>query len=145
MSQKRNRLPSDILNFSTRRTDQIAHDPVLADHRLRVRRGHGGPAERFQLKPLNVGARRGSIVSRGCKDTDHVDFGRHSAVRVFPHVHHHRGDRLAYPADPEKRECALLATLNVLFSCHCRYRQGHERTRVLSFAIGRPLGRSLSN
>jgi hypothetical protein len=105
----------------------------------------GRPAKRFQLKPLNVGARRDGIASRCRKDTDRVDFGRHSAVRVFPHVHHHRGDRLAYPADPEKRECALLATLNVLFSCHCRYRQGHERTRVLSFAIGRPLGRSLSN
>ena len=74
----------------------------------------------FQLKTLNVGPRHGSIASRGCKDADRVDFGRHSAVRVFPHVHHHRGDRLAYPAAPKKRERALLAPLNVLFSCHCR-------------------------
>ena len=80
--------------------------------------GHGRPAERFQLKTLNVGARHGGIASRSGKDADRVDFVRHSAVRVFAHVHHHRGDRLVYPAGPEKRERALLAPLNVLFSCH---------------------------
>ena len=72
----------------------------------------------LSVKTLNVGARPGGIASRGGKDADRVDFVRHFTVRVFPHVHHHRGDRLAYPADPEKRERALLAPLNVLFSCH---------------------------
>src|SRR5258708_36709726 len=74
----------------------------------------------LSVKTLNVDARQGGIASRGGRDADRVDCVRHSAVRVFPHVHHHRGDRLAYPADPEKRERALLAPLNVLFSCHCR-------------------------
>ena len=78
------------------------------------------PAERFQLKTLNVVARHSDIASRSGKDADRVDFVRHSTVRVFPHVHHHRGDRLVYPAAPEKRERALLASLNVLFSCHRR-------------------------
>src|SRR5712664_1225247 len=94
------------------------------------RSGHGGSAERFQLKTLNVGARQGGIASPRGIDADHVDFVRHVAVRVFPHVHHHRGDRLAYPADPEKCERALLAPLNVLFSCHRRQHQGHEQVRV---------------
>ena len=79
-----------------------------------------GPRRTLSVKTLDVGARHGGIASRGARDADRVDFVRHSAVRVFPHVHHHRGDRLAYPADPEKRERALLAPLNVLFSCHRR-------------------------
>jgi len=74
----------------------------------------------LSVKTLNVDARQGGIASRGGRDAERVDCVRHSAVRVFPHVHHHRGDRHAYPADPEKREGALLAPLNVLFSCHCR-------------------------
>jgi hypothetical protein len=74
----------------------------------------------LSVKTLNVGARPGGIASRGGEDADRVDCVRHFAVRVLPHVHHHRGDRLAYPADPEKRERALLAPLNVLFSCHRR-------------------------
>ncbi len=74
----------------------------------------------LSVKTLNVDARQGGIASRGGRDAERVDCVRHSAVRVFPHVHHHRGDRHAYPADPEKRERALLAPLNVLFSCHCR-------------------------
>jgi hypothetical protein len=85
-----------------------------------ARSGHGGPTKRFQLKPLNVGARQGGIASLGGKDADHVDFRRHFAVRVFPHVHHHRGDRRTHPADPKERERALLAPFNVLFSCHRR-------------------------
>ena len=72
------------------------------------------------VKTLNVGAHHGGIASRGGKDADRVDFVRHFAVRMFPHVHHHRGDRHTYPADPEKRERALLAPPNVLFSCHRR-------------------------
>jgi hypothetical protein len=71
-------------------------------------------------KTLNVGARHGGIASRSGEDTDCVDFVRHSAVWVFPHVHHHLGYRLAYPATPKKRARALLAPLNVLFSRHCR-------------------------
>src|SRR5258708_25854685 len=95
--------------------------PAIAEARfVPARSGHGGPAERLQLKTLNVDARQGGIASRGGRDAERVDCVRHSAVRVFPHVHHHRGDRLAYPADVEKRERALLAPLNVLFSCRCR-------------------------
>ena len=74
----------------------------------------------LSVKTLNVGAHHGGIASRGGKDADRVDFVRHFAVRMFPHVHHHRGDRLTYPADPEKRERALLAPPNVLFPCHRR-------------------------
>jgi hypothetical protein len=74
----------------------------------------------LSVKTLNVGAHHGGIASRGGKDGDRVDFVRHFAVRMFPHVHHHRGDRHTYPADPEKRERALLAPPNVLFSCHRR-------------------------
>ena len=74
----------------------------------------------LSVKTLNVGARHGGIASRNGTDTDRVDFARHSAVRAFPHVHHHRGYRLSYPANPEKRERALLAPLNVLSSHHCR-------------------------
>src|SRR5258705_2905530 len=84
----------------------------------------------LSVKTLNVDARQGGIASRGGRDADRVDCVRHVAVRVFPHVHHHRGDRLAYPADPEKCERALLAPLNVLFSCHRRQHQGHEQVRV---------------
>jgi hypothetical protein len=36
MGPKRKRPPSGVLNFSTGRTDQIAHDLVLADLRLWV-------------------------------------------------------------------------------------------------------------
>jgi hypothetical protein len=54
----------------------------------------------LSVKTVNVGTRHGGIASRGGKDADHVDFVRYFAVRVFPHVYHHRGDRLAYPADP---------------------------------------------
>ena len=68
------------------------------------------------VKTLDVGARDNDIASRSSKDADRMDFVRHFAVRVFPHVHHHRGDRLAYPADIEERARALLAPLNVLFS-----------------------------
>jgi hypothetical protein len=78
-------------------------------------------------KPLNVGARHGGIASHSGRDTDRVDFVRHSAVRALPHVRHHRGYRLAYPANPEKRERALLAPLNVLSS-----RQRHEQARVFA-------------
>ena len=74
----------------------------------------------LSVKTLNVGARHGGIASPGGKDADRVDFVRHFAVRVFAHVYHHRGDRLAYPADPEKRASALLAPLNVLFPRHRR-------------------------
>src|SRR5579872_6644482 len=70
-------------------------------------------------KPINVGARPGYIAIRSGKDTHGVDFARHSAVRVFPHVHHHRDDRLAYPSLPEKRERVLFAPLNIFFSRHC--------------------------
>ena len=68
------------------------------------------------VKTLDVGARDNDIASRSGKDADRMDFVRHFAVRVFPHVHHHRGDCLAYPADIEERARALLAPLNVLFS-----------------------------
>jgi hypothetical protein len=44
---------------------------------------------------LNVDTRHGGIASRSGRDTDRVDFVRHSVVRAFPHVHHHRGYRLA--------------------------------------------------
>ena len=77
-----------------------------------------GPAERFSVKTLDVGARDSDIAIRGGIDADYMDFVRHFAVRVFPHVNHHPGDRLAYPANIEERERALLAPLNVLFSCH---------------------------
>jgi hypothetical protein len=81
-----------------------------------ARRGHGGSS----AKTFNVGARHGGIASRSGRDTDCVNFVGHSAVGAFPHVHYHRGYRLAYSASPEKRERALLALLNVLFSRHCR-------------------------
>ena len=87
---------------------------------LSTKNRHGEPAERCQLKPFNVGACHDGIAGRSGRDPDHVDFVRYSAVRMFPHVCHHRGDRLAYLADPETRARALLATLNVLFSCHPR-------------------------
>src|SRR5258705_7397795 len=73
----------------------------------------------LSVKTLNVDARQGGIASRGGRDADRVDCVRHSAVGVFPHVHHHRGDRLAYPADPEKRERALLAPLNAGRAMQC--------------------------
>jgi hypothetical protein len=73
-----------------------------------------------RLKPLNVGACHDGIAARGARDAHHVDFVRYSAVRMFPRVRDNRGDRLAYLADPEKRARSLLATLNVLFSCHPR-------------------------
>ena len=75
---------------------------------------------RSSAKTFNVAARHGGIASRSGRDTDRVNYVRHSAVGAFPHVHHHRGYRLAYSASPEKRERALLALLNVLFSRHCR-------------------------
>src|SRR5450631_1929966 len=75
---------------------------------------------RSSAKTFNVAARHGGIASRSGRDTDRVNYVRHSAVGAFPHVHHHRGCRLAYSASPEKRERALLALLNVLFSRHCR-------------------------
>lgn len=59
-----------------------------------------GGAESFQLKTFNVGANYGVIASRGGTDADHVDFARYSAVRVFSHVHHHRGDRLEHLPGP---------------------------------------------
>jgi hypothetical protein len=85
-------------------------------------------------KTLNVGARHGGIASSSGRDTDRVDCARHSAVRVLPHVRHHRGYRLVYPANPEKRERALLAPLNVLFS-----RQRHEQARVFACHWPSPL------
>ncbi len=62
----------------------------------------------LSVKTVNVGARQGGIGSRGGKDADHVDFVRHFAVRVFPHVTHHRGDRLVYPAARRTRASSRL-------------------------------------
>jgi hypothetical protein len=101
-------------------TLEIAHSQALLECPLSAKNRHGEPAERCQLKPLNVGACHDGIGARGGRDAHHMDFVRYSAVRMFPHVCHHRGDRLAYLADPEKRARSLLATLNVLFSCHPR-------------------------
>src|SRR5689334_12859094 len=101
-------------------TPEIAHSQALSECPLSAKNRHGEPAERCQLKPLNVGACHDGIGARGGRDAHHMDFVRYSAVRMFPHVCHHRGDRLAYLADPEKRARSLLATLNVLFSCHPR-------------------------
>ena len=71
-------------------------------------------------KTLNVGARHGGVASRSGADTNRVDFVRHSAVWAFPHVHHHLGYRLAYPATPKKRarspcsaQCIVLASLSI--------------------------------
>src|SRR5258708_30012459 len=66
----------------------------------------------LSVKTLNVDARQGGIASRGGRDADRVDFVRHSAVRLFPIVLHHRSDRLAFPADPVKPERQLLALRN---------------------------------
>jgi hypothetical protein len=74
----------------------------------------------LSVKALNVGAGQGGIASRCGRDADCVDFVRHSAIQAFSHIHHHRGNRLAYPATPQKRERAFLAPLNVLLSRHCR-------------------------
>jgi hypothetical protein len=54
----------------------------------------------LSIKTLNVGARQSSIASGSGSDTDRVYFVRHSAVRAFTLVHHYRGYRLAYAANP---------------------------------------------
>jgi hypothetical protein len=89
-----------------------------------------GPAERFSVKTLDVGARDSDIAIRGGINADHMDFVRHFAVRVFPHVNHHPGDCLAYPPNIEERARSLLAPLNVLFSCHCRYVKASARSHL---------------
>jgi hypothetical protein len=104
---------------------------------LWAKSGNSGLAEPLSGKTLDVGARQGGISSRGGKDAGRVDFVRHFAVRIvriFPHVHHHRGDRLAYSADIDECARALLASFNVLFSGYV-----HTIKDTGQVAIGRPL------
>ena len=101
---------------------EIAHSQALSECPLSAKNRHGEPAERCQLKPLNVGACHDGIAGRSGRDPDHVDFVRYSAVRMFPHVCHHRGDRLAYLTDPEKRARALLAIVSPSITSRTRGR-----------------------
>jgi hypothetical protein len=63
---------------------------------------------------LDIRARQGGIAGRSGNDTYRVYLVRHFAVWAFPHVHHHRGNCIAYSAGREQRERALLALVNVL-------------------------------
>jgi hypothetical protein len=80
-----------------------------------------------------------SIANHGGIDADRADFVRHFAVRVLPHVCHHRADRLAYPADLDECERALLL-LSSMYCSRVTFDNVKDTSRcAFPLAISRPL------